>query len=91
MHPDFPNVRVIISRYKVLRLCKLLKEDGCWINFDFSKEDKENTMLSVLLKDTIVSEVEMLMMREIIKNVINYGMINVSSLDTYSRVRRGVR
>lgn len=91
MHPDFPNVRVIISRYKVLRLCKLLKEDGCWINFDFSKEDKENTMLSVLLKDTIVSEVEMLMMREIIKNVINYGLINVSSLDTYSRVRRGVR
>lgn len=56
---NIPGVVVTISRYKVLRLCKLLKEDGCWINNNILDSDTLNTMMSVLLKDTIISEVEL--------------------------------
>ena len=56
-HASLPDVKVIISRYKVLRLCKLLKLDGIWIN-NLANEDVLNIILCVLLKDTIVSDAE---------------------------------
>lgn len=91
MHPSFPNIRVSISRYKVLRLCKLLKENGLWINNESHSLDKENTLLSVVLKDSILCETEMTMLRFAIRGILNNGLIKVSvdSIDTKSG--RGAR
>lgn len=70
-HPSLPNHNVIISRYKVLRLCKLLKENGCWIVQSSSNIDKENTLLSVVIKDTIVSETELILLRFSIRQLLS--------------------
>ena len=70
-----PGVVVTISRYKVLRLCKLLKEDGCWVSNSILDADALNTMMSVLLKDTIISEVEL----EVLKSAVIEILGNVLS------------
>lgn len=90
-HPNFPNVNVIVSRYKVLRLCKLLKEDGSWINQNSSNIDKENTLLSVIAKDMILSEVEMMMLRTTIKKILTDGLIKVPEINGNTKNRRGAR
>lgn len=74
-HPNFPQVKVIISRYKVLRLCKLLKEDGAWIS-DNINDDMINTILCVLLKDTIVSEAEITVLKFNIREIFKEILIN---------------
>lgn len=68
MHNSVPGVKVVISRYKVLRLCKLLKEDGFWNNESFN-DDILNTILCVLLKDSIVSEAEVLVLKTNLKEI----------------------
>ena len=67
----YPGVRVLISRYKVLQLVNKLKEDQSWITATFSELDKENMMLSVLLKDTIISAIEMQTVRFTVRNILN--------------------
>ena len=69
MHPNFPRVKVIVSRYKVLRLCKLLKEDGIWIS-DTVNEDMINMILCVLLKDSIISEAELMVLKFCVRDVL---------------------
>jgi len=86
-HPSFPNVNVIVSRYKVLRLCKLLKEDGSWVNDMSSNIDKENTLLSVIVKDMIVSEVELMMLRTTVKKILADGLIKVFEIKDNVRIR----
>lgn len=75
MHPNFPRVKVIVSRYKVLRLCKLLKEDGVWVS-DTINDDMINTILCVLLKDTIVSEAEITVLKFNIREIFGEMLIN---------------
>lgn len=87
-HPSVQNVVVNISRYKVLRLCKLLKEDGSWLNNSSSNIDKENTILSILLKDTIVSEIELLVLRLSVKDILANGLIRVSQINESGRGAR---
>jgi len=72
-HPSLPNHNVIVSRYKVLRLCKLLKENGCWIVRNSSDIDKENTLLSVVIKDMILCETEMVLLRFCIRKLLSRG------------------
>lgn len=67
----YPGIKVLISRYKVLQLVKILKEEQLWINDTFSDLDKENLLLSVLLKDTIVSDMEMQAVRITVRNILN--------------------
>ena len=90
-HPSFPNVNITISRYKVLRLCKLLKENDCWINKDSSRVDKENCLLSIILKDTILSETEFLALRMTIKEILSNGIIKVPVNNANYVERRGAR
>lgn len=84
-HPKYPNVSVIVSRYKVLRLCKLLKEDGSWIYSESSNIDKVNTLLSVITKDMILSEVEIMMLKFVIKKVLSDGIIKVQDVKVKNR------
>ena len=74
MHPGIPGIRVIVSRYKVLRLCKLLKEDGAWIN-DTINDDMVNTILCVLLKDTIISEAELMVLKFSVRDILINGLV----------------
>lgn len=91
MHPEFKNIKVVISRFKVLRLCKLLKEDGCWIKSNSTNIEKENTLLSVLLKDTIISDTEMIMMRLAVRNILNNGLIKIPKMEVSTKEKRGAR
>ena len=90
-HPYFTNINIVISRYKVLRLCKLLKENDCWINQDSSLIDKENALLSVVIKDSIVSDYEMVMLRFVIRTILFNKFIKVSSVEEVCKERRGAR
>jgi hypothetical protein len=87
-HPSLPNHNVIVSRYKVLRLCKLLKEDGCFINNNSSVSDKENTLLAILLKDMIVSEVEVFALKLAVKDILSDGLVRVSQITEKGRGAR---
>lgn len=80
---EIPGVVVTISRYKVLRLCKLLKEDGCWLDNNVLDADTLNTMMSVLLKDTIISEVEL----EVLKS----SVIEILGKVLFKNNKRGAR
>lgn len=90
-HPSFPNVNVTISRYKVLRLCKLLKENGCWINYGSSKQVKENSLLSLIVKDTILSDTEMIVLRLAVREILTHGFIKVPNIYEDNKLKRGVR
>lgn len=57
------KIRVTISRIKVLKLCKMLKEEGLWINENTSLSDKVNMILSVLLNNSIISNYELILCR----------------------------
>lgn len=81
MHSSFPNMYLIISRCKVLRLCKLLYDNNCFINERTSLLEKEDILLSILLKDTIVSEYEVVMLRTIVRDILTIGLIKVDSVD----------
>lgn len=87
-HPSLINHSVIISRYKVLRLCKLLKENGCWIVNNSSDIDKENTLLSVVIKDTIVCETEMVLLRFSIRKLLSNGYEYSVNTNGYGRGAR---
>ena len=80
-HPNYPNYSLIISRAKVLRLCKLLKENECWIDDSTSLLDKENMLMSVLLKDSIVSYSEVSMLKVIVRDILTNGFIRISNID----------
>ena len=81
VHPSYPNTRVIISRYKVLRLCKLLKENDFWIKDGSLPVEKENILLSIILKDSIVCEYEMVMLRFAIRKILSTGLIKVDNTE----------
>lgn len=66
----FPNAKITISRQKVLRLCYLLKKNDIWIEDDYSLEDKVDFMLSVLVKDSVLSYWELNYLRNILKTII---------------------
>ena len=91
IHPSYPNTKVIISRYKVLRLCKLLKDNDCWINEDSLPIEKENILLSILLKDSIVSEYEMVMLRFAIRKILSTGLIKVDNTENIHLERRVIK
>ena len=90
-HPSYPNMCVIISRYKVLRLCKLLRDNDCWINKESSFIDRENALLSIVLKDTILCDYEMSMVRFVIREVLKNGLIKVPSDNDDKQEKRGAR
>ena len=90
VHQAFPNMHVVISRYKVLRLCKLLHDNDCWINNNTSMIDKENMLLSVLVKDSILSEYELVMMRMVVRSILNNGLVKVSNVENIN-IGRGLR
>lgn len=69
VHPSVPNTKVIVSRYKVLRLCKLLEKDGFWNN-ERINTDMLNTILCILLKDSIVSDAEVTVLKTSIKEIL---------------------
>ena len=83
-------MHVVISRYKVLRLCKLLNDNDCWINNNTSMIDKENMLLSVLVKDSILSEYELVMMRMVVRSILNNGLVKVSNVENIN-IGRGLR
>ena len=87
-HPSLPNHNVIVSRYKVLRLCKLLKDNGCWIVNNSTDIDKENTLLSVAIKDTIVCETEMVLLRFSIRKLLSNGYEYSVNTNSYGRGAR---
>lgn len=89
-YPGFPNINIIISRQKVLRLCKLLKDNGCWINQESSNVDKENTLLSVIIKDTIISDTEMIVLRLAVRQFLANQIIKVSEIKETNE-KRGAR
>lgn len=90
-HPSYPNIRVVISRYKVLRLCKLLCENDCWIGDTSSLIDKENSLLSIVLKDTILCDYEMSMVRFVVREILKNGLIKVSNVNDIGVEKRGAR
>jgi len=90
-HPSFPNMHVVISRYKVLRLCKLLKDNNAWINYESSSVERENALLSIIVKDTIISEYEMVMLRMAIRSIMTNGLIRVDDAVNYNTKKRGAR
>ena len=65
-----PTLNIYISRNKFLRLCKLLKENNCWINNKMNAEQKTAIILSALLKDTIVTNFEYRMLYNKIANLV---------------------
>ena len=90
-HPSVPNVSITISRYKVMRLCKLLKEDGCFINDNQSLDLQVNILLSVLVKDSILSEIEFIVLKKVAKELLSSKLIKVDSLSDDNKSSRGVR
>ena len=62
---------VIISRQKVIKLTSLLKQANIVINKDTPDIIKENLVLSVLLKDTIITYKEIASIRGFIRSTIN--------------------
>ena len=74
VHSSIPNVKVVVSRYKVLRLCRLLKEDGSWFNNEID-DDMLNTILCVILKDSIVSEAEIMVLKYSIREILINSLV----------------
>ena len=62
------KTNLIISRQKVLRLCSLLKQEQLWVTDDMPEIMRENIILSVLLKDTIVTTNEIAGIRGFIRS-----------------------
>ena len=69
----WPDVNILISRPKVVRLVNLLKQQSAWIDEKMSLLDKENLLLSVVIKDTVLSKNDLNMMRTMIRNIIVMG------------------
>jgi len=90
IHPSFPNMHVIISRHKVLRLCKLLRDNDCWINNNTSTIDKENILLSVIVKDSILCDYERVMMRMVVRSILSNGLVKVEDAKKIN-IGRGAR
>lgn len=89
-YPGFPNINIIVSRQKVLRLCKLLKDNSCWVNQESSNIDKENTLLSVIMKEMIISDTEMIVLRMAIRQFLTNQMIKVFEIKD-TKEKRGTR
>lgn len=66
----WPDVNILISRLKVVRLINLLKEQNSWINESTSELDKENLLLSIIVKDTILSKNDLNMLRAMIRDIV---------------------
>lgn len=82
--------KLIISRLKVLRLCKLLKENHCWLTKKSSGIEIENMLLSILLKDSIVCEMDVLNLKFLVKQILSNGLVKVSEIDENNN-KRGAR
>jgi len=75
---SWPGVRILISRPKVIRLIGLLQKHGVWINKNDSMLDIENLLLSVIVKDTVLSKNDLNMMRNMINDliIVNYESVS---------------
>lgn len=67
----WPSAKVIVSRQKVLRLCRLLKKSNLWLNDEMLNLEKENILMAVLLKDTIINMDELNKMRKFVGRKVN--------------------
>lgn len=65
----FPNLGIIISRQKVLRLCNLLNQSGILMDKNLTYDTKINVILSAVVKDSIISYWEFNYIRHILKSV----------------------
>ena len=74
VYSGIPNVKVVVSRYKVLRLSMLLMEDGSWINNEIN-DDMLNTIMCVMLKDSIVSDAEIIVLKHSIREILINSLI----------------
>lgn len=83
-NPEFSNLKVVISRQKVLRLLSLLKQKNVKID-NLTGRTKIDVLLSVVLKDTIISDYEKTMVRYVI------GLIVDKKLNFIGEFERGVR
>lgn len=90
VHPSFPNMHVVISRNKVLRLCKLLRDNDCWINNNTSMIDKENIFLSIIVKDSILCDYERVMIRMVVRSILTNGLVKVPNAENIN-LGRGAR
>lgn len=82
---SFPNLKVIVSRQKVIRLLELLKQRNFRIDSNLSMRTKIDVLLSVALKDTIISEQEKMMVRFVIKLILENKLVLAD------KVERGAR
>lgn len=67
---SWPDVEVLISRPKVIRLINLLIKQNAWLTKDMEPLDKENLLLSVIVKDTILSKNDLTMMRKMVESLV---------------------
>ena len=68
-----------ISRQKVIRLCSLLKQNNCWINDEMSEKEKTAVIMTVLLKDSIITNYEYGIIRNTVKQwVSSFGQMSMS-------------
>lgn len=70
-NPNFKGISLTISRYKVIRLVKLLIKDNLWIKENDSQEEIVNKILSIMLKDSIISLQEQIVLRHTIQVLFN--------------------
>ena len=66
----FPNLGIKISRQKILRLCYLLKENGLLLDNELSLDTKVGILLSVVVKDSVLSYWEFGYIRKILKSMV---------------------
>ena len=74
-YTDGSDNKLVISRLKVLRLCRLLKEEHCWLTKKSSDFEIENTILAILQKDSILSEMDTMILRATIRAILANGII----------------
>lgn len=65
---EWPDVEILISRPKVIRLCELLSKKEMSINLE--SPIIEDIIVSILVKDSILSENELSIIRESIKKML---------------------
>ena len=67
---EWPNVKILISRPKIIRLVSLLQKNNAWLNESMSLFDKENILLSIIVKDTVLSRNDLNVLRTMIYDIV---------------------
>ena len=66
----WPAVSILVSRPKVIRLVELLKSQNFWIKNNTLDLEKEDLLLSVIVKDSVLSDNELFKLREMIHGLV---------------------